>query len=253
MKKIHYTGSNPVLDWPICMGVVEILLPAIGLFNKGSYIYDYKYRYMKRFFDKIDKTETCWLWTAGSRGKPGYGSFKLNGKVIDAHRVSYIIHKGDIPIGMYVCHTCDNRICCNPAHLFLGTTKDNVQDMIKKGRKKTVKGSSCSWAKLTEDQIVKMLKLFEQGYTNAQVGKMFGIHRGSAGEIKRGEIWGHIGDRSRIIKQYPKQRRLNKNTAILVKQRLINKEKISDIAKDYNLTWRSIHNIKKEKTWKNIN
>jgi hypothetical protein len=55
---------------------------------------------MKRFFDKINKTESCWLWTAGSRGKTGYGAFKLNKKVIDAHRVSYMIHKGEIPSGV---------------------------------------------------------------------------------------------------------------------------------------------------------
>ena len=85
-----------------------------------------------RFFAKVEKTESCWIWT-GSQLR-GYGQFWLGGKLHIAHRVSWVLHVGPIPFGLHALHKCDNPSCVNPEHLFLGTAKTNVHDMMDKGR-----------------------------------------------------------------------------------------------------------------------
>jgi hypothetical protein len=97
---------------------------------------------MNRFFDKIDMTDSCWLWKGAL--SQGYGIFKIDKKTISAHRFSYQIHKGEIPEGVFVCHSCDIRNCVNPNHLFLGSPKDNWQDGFDKGRIKLLGGIDTS-------------------------------------------------------------------------------------------------------------
>ena len=90
----------------------------------------------ERFWSKVDKTGYCWKWIA-AKHRQGYGHFKDEGKVLFAHRVSWEFTNGPIPKGIEVMHSCDNTSCVNPAHLSLGTHKDNMVDMARKGRKKS--------------------------------------------------------------------------------------------------------------------
>lgn len=88
---------------------------------------------LSRFQAKINKTDTCWLWTASVSIK-GYGFFRLSRVTIYAHRIAYWLAYGIDPGSLLVCHTCDTPACVNPDHLFLGTHKDNQDDKVKKNR-----------------------------------------------------------------------------------------------------------------------
>ena len=99
-----------------------------------SYKRDQRGTPMERFTSKWEAvTESgCWIWT-GAAGR--YGKFAITpGNACDAHRASWILHNGTIPNGMRVLHRCDVPLCVNPAHLFLGSAKENTLDMIQKGR-----------------------------------------------------------------------------------------------------------------------
>jgi hypothetical protein len=89
---------------------------------------------LDRFWARVEKTETCWIWL-GAINKYGYGAVGINGKVLRAHRISWAIANGRTPTPKeFVCHSCDNRPCVNPGHLWLGDNRSNMADCVAKGR-----------------------------------------------------------------------------------------------------------------------
>jgi hypothetical protein len=119
---------------------------------------------MDKFWNKVNKTDSCWEWQ-GSKDRDGYGRYKSNGKLWQAHRYSVLLDGKD-PKGMVVMHSCDNPSCVRPDHLQLGTQADNIKDMIAKGR--YVKPQS----KLSKEDI-KMIQDSTDSYT--VIGKRFNI------------------------------------------------------------------------------
>lgn len=147
-----------------------------------------------RFLDKIEKTETCWIWKAGkNKNKWGkrYGTFQMGEKLMLAHRVSYELFKGKIPKGKLVCHQCDNEVCVNPSHLWLGSYKDNMKDMVYKKRGNYVKGGKNPAAKLTEDEVEKIKELHIEGVMINDIAKTFGVTRHCIQHILNGKTWRH--------------------------------------------------------------
>lgn len=137
----------------------------------------------------------CWLWTGFVHpGKGhGYGMLKNKRSGVDknylAHRLAWTLHKGEIPNGLIVCHRCDNRICVNPDHLFLGTDQDNCDDKISKGRARPPVGEANRHAKLTED-VVRFIRASELPAND--IAAQFGITNGAVYHIRNRHTWRHV-------------------------------------------------------------
>ncbi len=140
-----------------------------------------------------DTNGGCWLWSAALT-PGGYGQMGVspNWKLQPSHRVSYELHCGPIPDGLHVCHKCDVRACVNPAHLFLGTRRDNMQDMVAKGRANPFRGEQNKASRLTEADVLEIRRLRGEGLTFRALGRRFGIAHATAREACAGISWAHL-------------------------------------------------------------
>jgi hypothetical protein len=160
----------------------------------------------ERFWEKVRKIDQCWEWTGSRKNKYGYGNFNDGQKVVSAHRFAYETLVGQIPVGLLVCHHCDNPPCVNPAHLFLGTDQDNRDDCVKKGRHNAAKGDrngarkhpelhageNNGNAKLTKEQVAEIRAATDRQHL---IAERYGVSLPTINRIRCGRYWKRsVGD-----------------------------------------------------------
>lgn len=143
-----------------------------------------------RFKEKYAMLDNgCWQWTAGKTAL-GYATISVRRYPYRASRVSWIMAKGDIPAGMDVLHSCDNRACVNPAHLFLGTPKDNSDDCHSKRRHRF--GIAHPNSKLDDAAVVAIFRLAKSGFTQIEIAARMGVDRANISYVTRRKTWAHV-------------------------------------------------------------
>jgi len=143
---------------------------------------------VKGYWSRVNRTENCWNWDGAKRGP--YGGLHWDNKHLLAHRVSWQLANGEIPEGMCVCHKCDNPLCVNPEHLFLGTKTDNNKDRDSKKRQATGERNAAS--KLTADDICFIRYFHKVGYSQRTIAKNFNVSQPQIGNIVNRINWGYI-------------------------------------------------------------
>jgi hypothetical protein len=153
----------------------------------------------KRFWAQLEKgpdPDSCWTWTS-SLDSAGYGRIRrTGGMAISAHRASWELHFGPLPFrsghhGVCVCHTCDNRACVNPEHLFLGTHDENMRDASEKGRLAWRKGEGSHAAKLTDHQI-RAIRADRR--LLREIAEDYGVSISTVSAIRLRRVWSHVSE-----------------------------------------------------------
>ncbi len=135
-----------------------------------------------------DFESNCWNWL-GHKNRGGYGNITVNKKILRVHRVYYELKNGIIPKGMCVCHHCDNRGCCNPEHLFLGTHQANMTDMNtkKRGNQGKIRNH-----KLSEEDVIKIRIKLQEGVSGYEIAENFNVKKSTIYAIKYNVTWKHV-------------------------------------------------------------
>lgn len=145
----------------------------------------------QRFMEYVmpEPNSGCWLWTRCTT-RDGYGQFHFKEKMVKAHRYSWLIHNGEIPVGLLVCHKCDTPGCVNPDHLFLGTPAENNHDKIRKGRGRGPKSEDVNTTKLNREKVESIKRLYANyGLSQRDIAFLFSVTQANIKQILLGRYW----------------------------------------------------------------
>lgn len=208
-------------------------------------------RLQNRFWGFVAVGDGCWEWT-GNRLQSGYGRIS-NGqfpfKCLRAHRVAYEIWFGPIPDDILVCHTCDNRGCVNPSHLFLGNHADNHADRNAKQRQ--ARGERINTAQLTEEEAQDVIALYSDGVSRPFLAESFGVNWGTIDAVVIGESWKHLSRPYKIgeKQKYVKLKESDVREIVKKYSEGVSRTKLAEI---FGVSWNAINNVVKCKSWKHL-
>lgn len=209
--------------------------------------------YDERFAVNVSKGDTCWLWKGG-KDKDGYGLF--NGRIDGvlhsrAHRYSYARYHGPIPSLLNVCHTCDVRACVNPAHLFLGTMAENMDDKMAKGRHRTPAGERHYRAILSEEDAKAILS---DPRTHSRIAADYKVSRTTISSLKARHSWHHLGNERGVKapRVGPRRGVSERVTPEIVRAIRASSERGTDLAARYRISVQYVSSIRKRRTWAHI-
>jgi hypothetical protein len=212
---MHHDGSTERIC-PVCRAVFtasyrsdpkRFCSPQCGIKGRRSYRHT-REQSIAAFWAKVTKTDGCWTRSGASNGQ-GYSIATLDGQRIYAHRLSYILHFGGIPDGLDVLHKCDNPPCVRPDHLFAGTHRDNMTDMVAKNRHDgsgirialaalaadrsvMARGEGHGQSKVTENMVRDIRERARRGESQRSIADAMPITQVTVGRIIRREIWAHV-------------------------------------------------------------
>lgn len=220
-----------------------------------------KQQMMTRFkkYLPVDRpdAQACWPWQ-GTTMANGYGQFIYHGKHYYAHRVSYELFHGEAPGKGFVCHTCDNKLCVNPAHLYLGTPATNLADALERGRFPI--GEDAGQAKLSEEQVKDVFTLWNNGKTQEEIADLYGVSGTTIHAIIAGRNWKHV-PRPRLRQpprvhvwgsKHPNSKLTDDKVREIRRLHAAGGYTFAALARRYGVSLSLVSKIVKRKTWRHV-